>query len=117
MAYQVLAGLTVALHACFALFVIFGGLALYRFPWVAWLHVPAVVYGILISTISWSCPLTDLEKWFRGLAGQGPYTGEFLPQYLWAHLGLTGSEPIVGVCLIAILLAINLRPCLGLAAG
>jgi hypothetical protein len=113
----VLAGLTVALHIGFVVFVIFGGLALQRWSWVAWLHVPAVIYAILIQTIGWTCPLTDVEKWFRSLAGQQPYAAEFLPHYLWSPLGLTGAEPLLGVGLIALLLAINLRPYLGLAAG
>ena len=98
-------------------FVIFGGLVLHRWPWVAWLHVPAVVYAMLIQTIGWSCPLTDAEKWFRSLASQQPYAEEFLPHYLWSPLGLAGTEPIIAVGLIAILLAINLRPYLGLVAG
>jgi len=112
-----LAGLAIALHVGFMVFVIFGGLALHRWTWVAWLHVPAVVYAILIQTIGWPCPLTDLEKWCRNLAGQQPYAGEFLPHYLWSPLGLTGTEPMLAVGLIAVLLAINLRPYLGWAAG
>jgi hypothetical protein len=97
--------------------VIFGGLALYRSSWLVWLHLPAVVYAILIQTIGWPCPLTDLEKWFRTLAGQQPYADEFLPHYLWSSFGLTGTEPMIAVGLIAILLAINLRPYLALTSG
>ena len=117
LAYLMLAGLTISLHVGFVLFVLFGGLALYRWSWVVWLHVPAVVYAILIQTIGWPCPLTDIEKWLRSLAGQQPYAGEFLPHYLWSPLGLSGTEPILAVALIAVLLAINLRPYLGWAAG
>jgi hypothetical protein len=116
-AYLLLAGLMVSLHVAFVVFVLFGGLALYRWAWVAWLHVPAMVYAILIQTIGWPCPLTDLEKWFRTLAGQQPYAGEFLPNYLWAPFGLTGAEPLVAVGFIGLLLAINLRPYLSLTAG
>ena len=112
-----LASLAVALHVGFVVFVIFGGLALYRWSWLVWLHAPAVVYAILIQTIGWPCPLTDLEKWFRSLAGQQPYAGEFLPHYLWSPFGLTGTEPMIAVGLIALLLAINLRPYLALTSG
>ncbi len=109
--------MAVALHVGFVFFVIFGGLALHRWSWLVWLHAPAVVYAILIQTIGWPCPLTDLEKWFRGLAGQQPYAGEFLPHYLWSPFGLTGSEPMIAVGLVAILLAVNLRPYLALTSG
>jgi hypothetical protein len=115
--YLLLASVAVALHVGFVVFVLFGGLTLYRFAWLAWLHVPAMVYAVLIQTIGWACPLTDVEKWFRTLAGQQPYAGEFLPHYLWSPLGLTGTEPVIGLGLIALLLAINLRPYLSLAAG
>jgi hypothetical protein len=117
MAYLLLAGATVALHAGFVVFVLFGGLALYRRRWLAWLHAPAMLYAILIQTVGWACPLTDLEKWLRGLAGQPVYAGEFLPHYLWSSFGLTGAEPLVAVGFIAALLAINLRPYLSLTAG
>jgi hypothetical protein len=115
--YLLLASVAVALHVGFVVCVLFGGLTLYRFAWLAWLHVPAMVYAVLIQTIGWACPLTDVEKWFRTLAGQQPYAGEFLPHYLWSPLGLTGTEPVIGLGLIALLLAINLRPYLSLAAG
>jgi hypothetical protein len=115
--YLVFAWTTVALHAGFVVFVIFGGLALRRWRWLAWLHAPAMAYAILIQTIGWGCPLTDLEKWLRTLAGQQLYAGEFLPHYLWSPIGLTGAEPIVAIGLVAILLAVNLRPYLSLAAG
>jgi hypothetical protein len=98
-------------------FVIFGGLGLSRWKRLAWLHAPAMLYAILIETVGWACPLTDLEKWLRGLAGQEPYAGEFLPHYLWGTFGLTGAEPLVAVGFIAVLLAINLRPYLSLASG
>jgi hypothetical protein len=108
--HLVFAWATVALHAGFVVFVLFGGLGLHRWRWLAWLHAPAMLYAVLIQTIGWACPLTDLEKWLRGQAGQNVYTGECLPHYLWAPLGLTGTEPLIAVGLIAVLLAINLRP-------
>jgi hypothetical protein len=114
-AHLFLAGLVVALHAGFVVFVLFGGLGLHRWRWLAWLHAPAMLYAVLIQTIGWACPLTDLEKWLRGRAGQPVYPGECLPHYLWAPLGLTGTEPLIAVGLIAVLLAINLRPYLRLA--
>jgi hypothetical protein len=46
------------------------------------LHVPAVVYAAAIITIGFDCPLTNLEKYFRRLAGQSEYAGGFVKHYL-----------------------------------
>ena len=72
----------VLLHLGFVAFVILGALAIPRFPRLVWLHLPAVAYAILIQTIGWCCPLTDIEKWLRRLGGQTPHAPEFLPYYV-----------------------------------
>jgi hypothetical protein len=117
MAYAALANLTVAAHFSFVLFVIFGGLLVQRWHAVAWLHVPAVLYAILIQTIGFSCFLTGVEKSLRELAGQQPYAGEFLPHYVWSNVGLAGSEPIITVGLLALTALFSLRPYLAWAAA
>ena len=50
--------LTVAVHFTFVLFVIFGGVLACKWRWVRWLHLPALVYGLLIEIFNWYCPLT-----------------------------------------------------------
>jgi hypothetical protein len=107
---SLLAASVVALHIGFVGFVILGGLAFRRAEWLVWLHAPALLYAILVQSIGWSCPLTDLEKLLRTLAGETPYAGEFLPHYLWRPLGLTGTEPLLGIGLLALLVGLNLRP-------
>lgn len=76
------ADLLVILHLAFILFVMLGGVLLFRWPWVAWLHLPAVAWGALIELIGWICPLTPLEQHFRQAAGEGGYSGGFIEQYL-----------------------------------
>ena len=76
------ADLLVILHLAFILFVMLGGLLLFRWPWVAWLHLPAVAWGALIELIGWICPLTPLEQRFRQAAGEAGYSGGFIEQYL-----------------------------------
>jgi hypothetical protein len=80
--HSLLADLVVGLHLAFVLFVILGGLLALRWPRVAWLHLPAVVWGALIEWRGWICPLTPLELALRRRAGDAGYQGGFLEHYL-----------------------------------
>ena len=80
--YAGLAQIVLLVHLGFILFVVLGGLIVWRWPRIAWLHLPAVVWGVLVETMGWSCPLTPLENWLRLRAGQGGYQGDFVEQYL-----------------------------------
>lgn len=82
MLYRILADLTMALHFAFVFFVVFGGLLVAWRGWVAWLHVPAFLWGSWISLVGWVCPLTPLENRLRRLAGEEGYPGGFLEHYL-----------------------------------
>jgi hypothetical protein len=115
--FTFLAGIVVVFHLGFVGCVLFGGLFFSRWSWLIWLHVPAVVYAILVQTIGWRCPLTDLEKWLRSLGGQEPYGAEFLPHYVWSPIGLTGSDLIIAVGLVAAIVLINARAYLAWAAA
>ena len=80
------------LHGAFVLFVVFGGLLVWRWPRLAWLHLPAVAWGALIEFTGWMCPLTPLEHYLRQVIGQAGYAGGFVDHYLWPLLypaGLT----------------------------
>lgn len=82
MIYRVLADIVVILHLLFIGFAVFGGLLLWWRRVIAWLHVPAVSWVIVLSLKGWICPLTLLENRLRQLAGQDGYTGGFVDQYL-----------------------------------
>jgi uncharacterized membrane protein YhhN len=95
MMYQVLAGAVVVLHSTFVLFVVLGGLLVLRWRRVAWLHVPAAIWGVLIEFLGWTCPLTPLENVLRTRAGQQVYSGGFIEHYILPVLypeGLTRSS-------------------------
>ncbi|MCX7897426.1 MAG: DUF2784 domain-containing protein [Rhodocyclaceae bacterium] len=77
-----LADLVFAAHFAFILFVVFGGLLLVRWPRLAWLHVPAVAWGIAVELFGWVCPLTPLEIWLRQAAGEQGYDAGFIAHYL-----------------------------------
>ena len=81
MGYTILADLVLIFHLLFVFFVLFGGLLILRWPWMIWLHLPAVAWGILVECSGWFCPLTPLENWLRRQAG-AEYEGDFVQHYL-----------------------------------
>ncbi len=79
-----------------------------RWPRVAWLHVPAVIWGALVEFTGWICPLTPLENRLRRSAGETGYQGDFIAHYVLPALypnGLTRRDQLV---LGGIALAMNL---------
>lgn len=82
MIYQLLADAVLLLHLAFVLFVLFGALLVWYRRWVAWLHLPAVAWGVVVEVNGWFCPLTPLEVWLRTLAGGSGYDGSFIEHYL-----------------------------------
>lgn len=86
MAYRFLADIVLVLHFCFVIFVVFGGLLAVRWRRLAWLHLPAVVWGILVEIFLLACPLTTLENYLRGLGGEAGYENGFIDYYVSAIL-------------------------------
>jgi hypothetical protein len=113
MHYRLWADLVVVLHALFVLIVLFGGLAVLRWPRLAWVHLPAALWGGLIEIGGWVCPLTHLENRFRRLAGGAGYGTGFIEHYLEPVLypaGLTRrTQLLFGITALLINLAIYAR--------
>ena len=98
MIYRALADLVLVVHLAFVLFVVLGGLLALRWPWVASLHIPAAIWGILIEYSGWICPLTPLENALRQSGGEAGYAGGFIQHYIQPLLypgGLTRETQIV----------------------
>ena len=98
MIYRALADLVLVVHLAFVLFVVLGGLLVLRLPRLAWLHVPAAVWGVLIEYTGWICPLTPLENSLRERGGGAGYSGGFIEHYIQPVLypaGLTRGTQIV----------------------
>jgi hypothetical protein len=107
--YRALADLVLVVHLLFVLFVVLGGLLVLRWPAVAWLHIPAAVWGVLIEYTGWICPLTPLENSLRVRGGEAGYSGGFIQHYIQPLLypaGLTrGTQIVLGS--IALLLNLS----------
>ena len=82
MLYRVLADAAVTVHLLFIVFVIFGGLLTFRWPRVAWVHVPSFLWGGAIALFGWICPLTYLENDLRVKGASEGYTTSFAEEYL-----------------------------------
>lgn len=79
----VLAGLVLAVHLLFILWVIGGVLLVRRYPGLKWVHIGSLVYSIFIEVLPWPpCPLTVLEQMLEERAGIQAYRGSFLVHYL-----------------------------------
>ncbi|MFZ2949825.1 MAG: DUF2784 domain-containing protein [Desulfuromonadaceae bacterium] len=82
MIYHLSADMVVLIHALFVLFVLFGGVAVLRWRRMAWLHLPAALWGALIELGGWICPLTYLENYLRRMGGRAVYGGTFIGRHL-----------------------------------
>lgn len=82
MLYRLAADAVVLAHLCFIVFVVTGGFLAWRWPRLAWFHVPAAIWGAAIEFAGWICPLTPLENRLRFLAGEVGYQSGFIEHYL-----------------------------------
>lgn len=110
MIYRLAADLVAFVHFGFVLFAVLGAILVLRWRWVAWIHIPAAIWGAMIEFGGWICPLTPWENRLRDLAGQAGYAGGFVEHYLLPVLypaGLTRSAQVVlGLSVVVINLAI-----------
>jgi hypothetical protein len=107
MAYRFLADLVLILHLCFVVFVVLGGLLVLRRRSVAWLHIPALIWGVLVEVFLWACPLTTIENSLRQLGGEAGYEGGFIDHYI-SMLLYADISPQFRIALGFALLGINL---------
>ncbi len=108
MIYHALADVVLAVHFAFVFFVVLGGLLVLRWPRLAWLHVPAAIWGVLIEYMGWICPLTPLENSFRVRGGSAGYSGGFIEHYIKPVLYPAGLTRSTQVLLGSLALILNL---------
>ena len=106
--YAFVADVIVLVHALFVLFVMFGSLLVLRWPRAAWLHVPALLWGLFVEFSGATCPLTPLESWFRGLQGEIGDSQDFLSRWLLTVLYPESLTRGLQITLGASLLLLNL---------
>jgi hypothetical protein len=114
MIWSALADALVVLHFAFTAFVIFGGFLTWRWPRLALVQLPALLWGCWVEVSHSICPLTPLENHWRELGGQAGYGEGFLAHYLVRVLYPPGLTWHIQWLLAALLLAINVVAYLGL---
>ncbi len=82
MLYSLAADAVMVVHFLFVVFVFIGGIAVWRWFWMAWLHAPAFIWGVVVTVKQWICPLTPLEQRLRVAAGDSGYDGGFVANYI-----------------------------------
>ena len=82
MIYRLTADFVVLIHLAFILFAALGGLLVLKYPRCALLHLPALLWAVLISLAGWVCPLTPLENWLRERGGILGYDTSFIEHYI-----------------------------------
>ena len=102
------ADIVVLIHFTFILFVAAGGALLLRWPRVAWIHVPAVLWGALVALMGWICPLTPLENRLRVAAGDAPYGSGFIDRYIVPIVYPAGLTRTLQIALGCAAIGINL---------
>lgn len=107
MDYRLLADALVAAHLAFIVFVVAGGLLVLRRPRWAWLHLPAVGWGVYAEATATLCPLTPLENLWRQRAGEVGYPGGFVEHYLVPMIYPVGLTPGLQLGLAALVVAVN----------
>jgi uncharacterized protein DUF2784 len=105
---RLLADLVVGVHFLFVLFVLLGGLLVLRWPRLAYVHLPAAAWGVLIELTGWVCPLTPLEQSLRLKAGEQGYSGSFIEHYVLPLLYPSALTRTIQVALGAVVIAVNL---------
>lgn len=76
------ADVLVLVHVAFVLFVLLGGVLLIWWRKLVWLHLPCVIWGMVVEFSGWICPLTPYENRLRAQAGLEMYDGDFVMRYI-----------------------------------
>lgn len=105
--YDTAVVLVLSLHLAWIVWVIFGALWTSGLRWLTTFHMVSVVWGIVVETGPWDCPLTLAEQFLQRRAGMVPYRGSFLIHYLGAIVYPNLSVLLLTVCGV-IVCAVNL---------
>ncbi|MBL8348169.1 MAG: DUF2784 domain-containing protein [Rubrivivax sp.] len=110
MPHALLADTLLVLHGLFIVWVMLGALAVWRWPRLAWAHLPSAAWGVWIEWSGRLCPLTPLEWRLREMAGQAgaERTRGFVEHYLTAAIYPEGLTREVQFALGALVLLVNL---------
>ncbi len=108
MGFRLAADAVLAVHLAFIVFVVAGGLLLFRWPKLAWLHLPAAAWGAWIEIAGRICPLTTIENRLRRAAGAAGYDESFIEHYIVPVIYPSGLTRGLQIALAAVVIIVNL---------
>ena len=108
MIYRMAADGVVIVHLGFILFVFLGGLTLFRWPRLVWVHIPAAIWGGIVEFAGAPCPLTPLENQLRAAGNAEGYSGGFIDHYIVPIVYPPGLTREIQVVLGGLILVINI---------
>jgi hypothetical protein len=106
--YSLLADLVLIAHLAFVLFALLGGALVLRYPKVLWVHLPVLIWGVVVEWANWICPLTPLENHLLRLGGEAGYAGDFVERFVSRILYPEGLSVPLRYTLGALLIAVNM---------
>ena len=113
--YPIVVAIAIVAHFGFLCYLIVGGFVALRWRRTIWLHVPAALWGIAITTARLDCPLTWLERWGRAKAGMAPLpTDGFIAHCISGVLypaSWAGLVPVVVFALVGASWVLYVRTC------
>jgi hypothetical protein len=81
--YKLLSDCVILIHFLWIVFILFGFLAGLKFYKVSFVHVPGLVFTLVLNLGGWYCPLTHLENYLYTFYNpQLPYGGSFITNNL-----------------------------------
>jgi hypothetical protein len=104
--YTIAADAILFLHLVFVIFAIAGGFLVLWRKRLAWLHLPAIFWAVMVEATGWICPLTPLENFLRFKAGRQIYASGFIDHYITPLLyppGLTRQDQILLALLVLVI--------------
>lgn len=108
MVYRFLLETLIAAHFAFILFVVFGALLALGRRRMIFLHLPTLVYGLLIELLNINCPLEPLESRLRDLSFEAGFATGFLEPYLIGLIYPPNWNQSFGNLMAVLLLGFNL---------
>jgi hypothetical protein len=108
MVYHALANLVLIAHLAFVLFAVLGGFLVLKWRSLAWVHVPACLWGALVELAGWVCPLTPLENWLGEKGGGLVYRTDFIEHYILPLLYPATLTRSLQIFLGLLVLSVNL---------
>lgn len=108
MMFPLAADAVLLIHFMFILFVAAGGFLALRRPWIAFLQIPAAVWGAFVEITGKVCPLTYLENYCLVKAGGEGYAESFVGHYLMPLVYPSGLTREIQYLLACVVILLNL---------